>query len=80
MFGFGTDIDIQQTAIDKVKADFKGKTMYLNVFLNKPRTCKQVVDELGLDHIAINKKVYSPTCIIIKDDFIKIIFEEEISA
>lgn len=78
MFGIGTDIDTRQSSIDKVKADFKGKTMYLNVFLNQPRSCGEIISELGLDHIAINKKIYSPTCIVVKDDFIRIIFEEEI--
>ena len=70
-------IDVEQTSIDQVKTEFSGKTLFLNVFLNQPRTCKEVIDELGLERIPVDTTLYLPTCVIVKDNYIKIRFEEK---
>jgi len=73
MVGF----NVEQTPIDQVKTEFNGNTLFLNVFLNQPRTCKEVIDELGLERIPVDTTLYLPICIIVKDNYIKIRFEEK---
>jgi hypothetical protein len=72
------EIDVPKTAIDQVKIEFRGKAIHLNVFLNHPQTCKQVITELGVETLPVKKKVFTPSCTIVKDDYIKIVFEEQI--
>jgi hypothetical protein len=74
----GEEIDIPKTAIDQVKIEFHGRSIHLNVFLNQPQTCKQVITELGVETLPIKQKIFSPTCTIVHDDYIKIVFEEQI--
>ena len=72
------EIIAPKTAIDKVNVEFRGRSILLNVFLNHPQTCKQVIAELGVETLPVKKKVFTPSCTVVKDDYIKIVFEEEI--
>jgi hypothetical protein len=73
------DVEVKKTAIEKVRIEFRGKSIYLNVFLNQPQTCNQVITELGVEQLPVKSKIYVPACTIIKDDYIKIVFEEKIT-
>lgn len=78
LYDESTPIDFQKSAIDRVKVEFRGKSIHLNVFLNTPQTCKQVITELGVEKLPVKKKIYTPFCTEVKDDFIRIVFEEEL--
>jgi hypothetical protein len=71
-------LDADDAAIDKIKLESNGTTMYLNVFLNHPLSCKQVITILGIEKVPVKTKVYLPVCTVIRDNYIKIKFEEEV--
>ena len=74
-----TSLTFQIDGIEKVELDTASRTIGLNVFINKPLNCKQVIDSLGIMPLPVGEKVYSPDCRTINSGLIKITYIETIS-
>ena len=63
---------------DTMSIEFNNNTISLNVPLNKPMTCEQVFEQLGIDEIPYKGKVYSPTCTTVKPELIVVTYKEKV--
>jgi hypothetical protein len=68
-----------EQGIEKIDVEFGRNTIHLNVYLNRPLTCKQVIKQLGIETLPVKNKVYSPTCSTVSDNFIKIVYAESLT-
>jgi hypothetical protein len=68
----------QTTGIKRVDVEFSSRKIYLSVYLEKPLSCKRVIDVLGVGPLSIKTHTYVPTCNVINDELIKITYEEAI--
>ena len=68
----------QTTGIKRVDVEFSSRKIYLSVYLERPLSCKNVIDVLGIGQLSIKAHTYVPTCTVINDELIKITYNEAI--
>ena len=66
----------KKSGIKNLDIEFKNKNVVLNIFLEKPMTCDEVFDVLGVEDLPLRGKVYSPVCTSIKPEKIVITYKE----
>jgi hypothetical protein len=73
-------VTVNKDGIEKVELDLFKKSIVLNVFLFKPVSCEQIIEILEIKSFPVKEKIYTPTCHIINDRLVKIIYIETLSA
>lgn len=69
-------LEFTSDIIHNVDVEFGDRKVYLNVRLNSPATCKQVVKDLGINNIIIGEKTFMPTCRAVSKKLISIVYAE----
>jgi hypothetical protein len=69
---------VESEAISNVDVEFSNRKIFLNVHLNQPMTCKEVITLLGIESFSIKEKVYAPSCSRIDKNLVKITYGEVI--
>ena len=54
---------------------FKDNSVILNVFLDNPAPCALIEDELHIQDIVVNTRIYKPTCKVINPKLLKITYK-----
>lgn len=67
-------IENNKESIKSVDMDFKETSFLLNVHLSKPLSCRQIIKVLGIRSLPINDKTYSPSCSIVTNDLVQIVY------
>ena len=73
-------IHIVADGISHADLEFEGNSIFLNVYLLRPLTCKEVINQLGVSPISIKNKSYSPSCSTMSDRLIRISYSETVVA
>ncbi len=74
------DDELNIDGIKKIRAEYADKKIYLDVYTEYRLTCKSVIDTLGIEPITLKNKTFIPTCSVINDELVEIIYTEAISA
>jgi hypothetical protein len=74
-----TSLTFQIDGVEKVELDTTDEAVGLNVYINKPFSCKEIVESLRIISLPIGEKLYSPYCHNINDGLIKITYIETVS-
>lgn len=64
------------TGIKNLKINSKNNNIYLNVYISKPLTCKEVIDILEIKNLPFKGKIYSPHCEISTKELVIITYIE----
>lgn len=60
--------------IKNVEFEFYRNKIYLNVHLNSPLTCKEVIERLGITNFVIKDREYIPSCAVVSKSLIQITY------
>ena len=66
------------TGINDLDIRITDKTILLDVILDKPMSCEEVFDALGIEDIPLKGKTYSPACTTITPSLIVITYKERL--
>jgi hypothetical protein len=78
-FLFAHTLEVESENIEKVNVEFVDRKVYLNVHLRKQTTCKKIVADLGINTTVIGHRFYSPSCTMVNNGLIRIIYSERIN-
>ena len=73
-------IHIVSDGISHAELEFEGNSIFLNVHLLRPLTCKEVINQLGVSPVWIKNRSYNPSCSTMSDRLIRISYKETITA
>jgi hypothetical protein len=68
------------SGIEKIDVKFDDGEIYLDIYTDKSLTCKNIIKLLNVDILIIKDKVYSPKCVRMEEDLIRITYIEDITA
>lgn len=71
-------LNVKNEAISSIDVEFSDRKIYLNVYLNQPMTCKEVITLLGIESFSLKDKIYAPSCSRIDKNLVKITYGEVI--
>lgn len=70
-------VEVKTTqGIKSVTIEFDDRKIYLDVLSDEIFTCNDVFRALDISPIIIKKRTYAPTCIVINDELIHIVYNE----
>lgn len=67
-------------SIESIDIDYVGKQIYLDVTLRKPITCKRAIEILEIGDFVVHGRTYLPTCSVINNSLIRIVYVEGVLA
>lgn len=70
-------IENVDTAIVSMEVEFNDREMYLNIYLNRPLTCEQVIQTVGIQSFMVKNTDYVPSCEIVNTNLIKITYTQK---
>lgn len=70
-------VNSAENAIDRMEVEFNKDEMYLNIYLNHPVTCKEIIQVVGIQSFAVKNIDYVPSCSIINDKLVRITYNQE---
>lgn len=73
-------LNINNSSIRSVDIEFRNNKMNLNVHLNQPASCKQIIKVLGIQSITVRNRLYSPSCSLVDGLLMRIVYSEAVTA
>lgn len=68
----------KQEGIDRVDVEFSEHNINLQVYLNTPQTCADVIRLLGIGAFVVQHKQFIPSCQEVGADLIKVVYTEQL--
>jgi hypothetical protein len=68
-----------KSGIKDLDVEYVDGKIYLNVELNTPKTCIELVDSLKIQPIVIKSRTYQPSCTKISDTLMRVTYTQSIS-
>jgi len=68
-----------RSGIKDLDVEYVDGKIYLNIELNTPKTCNELVDSLKIQTIVIKRRTYQPTCMKISDTLMRVTYTQSIS-
>ncbi len=68
----------RQTGIKELSLETKGSEILLNVELNRPMSCPDVIEILGVENLPLRGKLYEPVCTVIGPKVMVIVYKEHV--
>lgn len=70
---------VSENGIGKVEIEIKGQRIFMNIHLDEPMSCNQVLRILEISNLDIDGKTYSPVCNVIHYYLLRVNYEETVS-
>ncbi len=67
-------LEVSSDNIEDVTIEFIEGRVFMNVATKKETTCNKVMKTLGVNDIFIGEKIYSPTCNVVDQQLIQIVY------
>jgi hypothetical protein len=70
---------LSRSGIKDLDVEYVGGKIYLNVELNSPKTCPELIESLGIQPIIIKSKTYQPSCSKVSDTVMRVTYTQAMS-
>lgn len=71
---------VGRLGIHSIETKYLKHSVYMNVYLNFPISCKNVIDTLGIKPFKNREREYTPTCQVVNDSLIQITYSAQVTA